>query len=533
MSESRMPSRRVGCPARRVAVAVVLVAGMIVAADAVSAQDLPSAVTMPLRPVFGQESVASVTGGQALQARPSAVTMRLRPVFGQQAVTSATSGQSSSLAADHDGSCPGCPKRRVALAIAEVLGVNLFYNGFSVLFKPEDQRFYFKTYPKIWWNNITYGFEWDDNTFQVNQFGHPYNGNNYFNAGRANGLSFWESVPLAALGSLTWEYMGERHKPSVNDLVMTTLGGISLGEMFHRTAWLIRDTKKTGKGRFLSEFAAMVVDPVTGLNRMIDGSARQVTEKPPGMVPDVLFAAVDAGVLWRGEDTRVRQASGEPFAQIALGYGTMPVGNSREPYDAFRLDIRFGGGGPISEATVRGRLVGRQLSEGPEGAKIHGTQFSVNQTYDYQNNSAYQYGGQGFQATLNHRRSLGGTFSLTSSASVGVIALGAMDSLYVDGPDRQYDYGPGLNYTVSALLLRKGLPFMRAAYGGLWLHTVDGAQVDHVAQAVRVDVLIPLKGLFALGTSAEFVQRKSYYDKFDDIAQKFPQFRVYLSWLNR
>jgi len=46
----------------------------------------------------------------------------------------------------------------------------------------------------------------------INQFGHPYQGGNYFSAGRANGLSFWESVPLTVLGSVTWEWLGGRSR---------------------------------------------------------------------------------------------------------------------------------------------------------------------------------------------------------------------------------------------------------------------------------------------------------------------------------
>jgi hypothetical protein len=76
---------------------------------------------------------------------------------------------------------------------------------------------------------------------------HPYQGNNYFTAGRANGLDFWESSALTAFGSATWEFFGETARPSLNDFVNTTLGGIALGEMFHRTAWLVRNTHATGK----------------------------------------------------------------------------------------------------------------------------------------------------------------------------------------------------------------------------------------------------------------------------------------------
>ena len=102
-------------------------------------------------------------------------------------------------------------------------------------------------------------------TSLVNQFGHPYQGNNYFNVGRANGLNFYESAALTAFGSSTWEYFGETNHASLNDFINTTLGGIALGEAFHRAAWLIRDTRASGSGRLWREIAATVLDPIDGL----------------------------------------------------------------------------------------------------------------------------------------------------------------------------------------------------------------------------------------------------------------------------
>ena len=125
--------------------------------------------------------------------------------------------------------------------------------------------------PKTWWDNMEQGWVWDLDDFTVNQIGHPYQGNNYFTSGRANGLSFYESAALTAFGSGTWEYFGETNFPSVNDFINTTLGGIALGEMFHRTAWLVRDTRATGRGRLWREIGATVLDPRDWLQPLPDG----------------------------------------------------------------------------------------------------------------------------------------------------------------------------------------------------------------------------------------------------------------------
>ena len=146
------------------------------------------------------------------------------PIFGSVSPALLDGGLSSPVPDDAKRACAGCPPRRPLRAIGQVVGINLFLQGVNLVFRSEDEKIYYRTYPKIWWNNISYGFEWDDNSFMINQWGHPYQGSAYFSAGRGNGLSFWESAWLSALGALSWEYLAERHNPSLNDAIMTTLG---------------------------------------------------------------------------------------------------------------------------------------------------------------------------------------------------------------------------------------------------------------------------------------------------------------------
>ncbi len=180
--------------------------------------------------------------------------------------------------------CDGCPRRSVGRAFFDTTIINVFY-GVANLARGQVTA---RVTPKSWWANMEQGWVWDLDDFVVNQVGHPYQGNNYFNAGRANGLSFWESAGITAFGSGTWEYFGETNHASLNDLVNTTLGGIALGEMFHRAAWLVRDTRATGRGRLWKEIAATAIDPVTGVKRFLSGDSSRVSEKPAEMVPSAL-----------------------------------------------------------------------------------------------------------------------------------------------------------------------------------------------------------------------------------------------------
>jgi hypothetical protein len=223
--------------------------------------------------------------------------------------------------------CPGCPPRRVGSSLLWVTAVNGMYE-LANLIRGQDTA---KITPVTWWTNMKRGWEWDLDDFAVNQIGHPYQGNNYFTTGRANGLNFWESAALTAFGSGTWEYFGETNQASLNDFINTTLGGIALGEMFNRTAWLVRNTHATGRSRMWSEIGATALDPMSGLMRFMSGDAGRVVDKPSDMVPSSLNTVAYVGTLWRGSK---RMASSRPIFSMAISPAEAVARHmTRSPYD--------------------------------------------------------------------------------------------------------------------------------------------------------------------------------------------------------
>jgi hypothetical protein len=400
-----------------------------------------------------------------------------------------------------------------------------------------------KLSPKTWWANMRRGWEWDANDFTVNQFGHPYQGNNYFTAGRANGLDFWESSALTAFGSATWEFFGETARPSLNDFINTTLGGIALGEMFHRTAWLVRDTHATGKSRTWKEIGAMAIDPVTGYNRIRTGDWGRVVDTPPDMVPSGLGSLVTVGAIWRDSNTTDvesdAKSSTEPFVELDLLYGNPEKGHSERPYDAFGVRLTFGGGSSVSEARVRGRLLGGPVHNGS-------MQLTVLQNYDYNKNSVYQFGAQAVDVNLGFTHTLNSHMTLWATAWGGVTILGAVDSVAPDGTlplsssgssgeeevTRDYDYGPGGNFGGFAHVDLNHRDFLRFAYEAHHLHVLDGLRANHLLQRVRADANVPLKGRLGVAVTAELFSRRTYYQDITltDAYLHYPQFRVALSW---
>jgi Domain of unknown function (DUF3943) len=487
----------------------------------------------------------ATAAGQAGPVEPQVPAFTLAPGATPAFVAAAGDQQPAPAWVTEGRACEGCPRRKVGRSLFQLTMVNVAY-GLGNLARGQVTA---RVTPKTWWANMEQGWVWDLDDFTVNQFGHPYQGSNYFNVGRALGLNFYESAALTAFGSSTWEYFGETNHASLNDFINTTLGGIALGEAFHRAAWLIRDTRTSGKGRLWREIGATVLDPLTGYNRFRSGDASKVTEMPPDMVPSALGSVASLGVLWRGSDTNAFSATGQPFLEVDLLYGDLEAGRTREPYDAMSTRLRFGGGSGISEARVRGRLLGQPLN----GDRL---QLSVLQSYGYEKNDAYSTGSQSFEVALGGAHDFSSQSKLRIIGWGGLTVLGAIDSLPLgveeipeegeeeegegggqgvsEGP-RFYDYGPGANFGAVTQFTHGGRPIAVFNYEARHIYSLDGVRVNHFLQKTRFDLLVPLKGRLGLGAAAEYFSRKSYYQDPDRTVKgySYPQVRAYFTWSQR
>ena len=69
----------------------------------------------------------------------------------------------------------------------------------------------------------------------INYIGHPYQGGFYYNVVRSQGATVWQSSLFCLGQSLLWEYGWEAgmEQPSIQDLIISPLGGIVIGELSH------------------------------------------------------------------------------------------------------------------------------------------------------------------------------------------------------------------------------------------------------------------------------------------------------------
>jgi len=420
--------------------------------------------------------------------------------------------------------CSGCPARNLWLPYVESLALNVLYNGLNHARGHETAN----VSPKTWLANLQAGFEWDHNAFMTNQFGHPYQGSNYFTSGRAHGLSYWESAAVAAFGSGTWEYFYENNYASFNDLINTTVGGAALGEVMYRLAWALRDP--TGKGK--NQWAALAIDPMNGLARATSHDADRITSKPADVAGRTFTWRATSGVVFQGPTSVELLSTTSAFFDIDVQYGDVRTGRSTTPFEAFSTQIAVGGG-PFTQATIRGRLFGKPVGQRRQG------QITIFQIFDFMTNPAYAFGGQGFELEVGRRYDLGRGTSLWLAATGGVSILAAVNSLLQppDGvtiPDaidkRTYDYGPGARFGGVVELQRGNLMRMSLTYQGFQVNVVDGRHAIHILQRVGAEVRVPVRRSLAIGAAAEYFYREAYFWRAGSRSDQSPQFRLFMAW---
>ena len=458
---------------------------------------------------------------------------------GQATVASPTPAKPPAPQPRHDSlsTCVGCPgTTHLARAVTGAVVFELIPYAVN---RWVDHTEWGYTSLHSWSNNLRGGWGWDTDHFAVNQFAHPYSGNLSFNSARTNGYRFWTSAPFALAGSVAWEYFGETTRPSVNDLVNTTLGGITLGETTYRLSSLILDARATGGQRFVRELAAALVDPPRGFVRLLDGDATRVGTNPSGRTPSVVASQVELGYqrMSKGRAKSPLHGPDQPFVYYALNYGD-PMGlDVHGPFSSFRLDGTFGAAaqGVLSQLRAVGFLGEREL----HGDSSTHHRLALAMHYHYYNNAAFVSGGQGFSGVLLSRYPIGAHNTLRSEAWLTGVALAAVKSDYsapasaiANETARNYDYGPGGGGRIQLTFDHAARSTIEASYQATWIDVVSGTARHQAYQTFETRAQTAVTRHISIGANEVVYNRTGYYAGHptvharDAVTQAFLAFRI-------
>lgn len=420
-----------------------------------------------------------------------------------------------------------CGERKPAVAVQQTIAVNYAVNRFDAWIANQDwARVGFKD----WARNLNLGWEWDENSFATNMFMHPFHGAAYFNTGRVHCLSYWESVPLAFLGSWTWEYFAETYRPSLNDFFMTSFGGIALGEMTHRVAATIRDDQAEGTGRILREIAATLINPVAGLNRLYHGDWTRIGDNPPEHDPGAFLLRFDVGLRSLTEDA-TKFKSSAPFVQLGIGYGDPFTTPYKAPFDVFSLEAQVAlDGSGLNVLEGAGRLYEMPLPGWGRGIR-HA--LTVSHRYDYLSKPVYSFGAQSIEVGLLSNFPLSAQTALRTRIGGDVVVLGAIDSPYGGFGERDYDFGPGAGATFELSLLRRGRPVVTLTNRAEYLRTVSGPPADHLIAFSTLQANVGIGDRWGVGVRLNGDSRTSKYRDADTDTQQFGEAQLVFSWITR
>jgi len=249
----------------------------------------------------------------------------------------------------------------------------------------EDGKKVFGSTPTTTWDHLREQ-HWvhDQDPFNVNQIGHPYQGAMMYGWPRASGLGFWTSLVYSDVGSFAWEMAGETTPPSINDLITTGQAGSLLGETLYRMADLVLKDNGGQVARRFHEYLAMLLAPPTALNRHMFGRRLKIglPDSAPATAWQIgLGATADAHA--RDPLLEATQLRRNATAQFSIAYGLpgTPGYDYTRPLDYFDLQASglSSSSNPIENVMLRGLLIGRKTRDAGSSRGVWGLYGS----YDY------------------------------------------------------------------------------------------------------------------------------------------------------
>lgn len=381
--------------------------------------------------------------------------------------------------------------------------------------------------------NLTNPWVWDQDEFAVNHLGHPYQGSIYYTAGRSSGNGFWSSASITLMGSLTWELLMETETPSYNDLIVTTIGGVSFGEILFRLSdvTLHGEDGTIGNPGALRWIGATVMSPTTSINHWILPGRPAVIAPVSGITfAGAGYSQFNVDYLPR-EDGLYTESGFQADYSLQLEYGDPFTHGNRLPYDYFSLSTGAG-------LSLNSELIMTLFTEGllwgkPFWGEKSRQLLGLFLHYDFLYNRIINLGSNAMGLGWLFESPMGKNWKFRSGLHAGFIFMGASDliflkyqDLYEDPPDyerRNYSLSIGANSKLDLQFSRKDRLFLDLRYRVYNLYIIDSSVPDEgssgkdLVGAVSVSARHMIGDRWFAGVQGAFYHKESYYDNYYDL----------------
>jgi hypothetical protein len=279
----------------------------------------------------------------------------------------------------------------------------------------------------------------------------------------------------------------------------------------------------------LRELAALPLDPVGGLDRILSGRFTRVAPNSPDRKPGYLGLVVQAGGKLAVDSGSTRRSYSSSFV-VDLSYGDAFRQTYAQPFDVFRVRLQVSpDGGGVNILRVWGRLWALELTHTFVTSRHI---LTVNQKTEYVSSPAFKFGGQSVEVGLVSGFAAGRSVDVRTEVYAEGLMLGAVDARNTGTPgsERTYDFGPGGGFVAVASLQVRGTPVLSARWHGAYIHSVSGSAANHYTEFASVEGMLPITRAFGLGAYAGWYQRRSTYRSGASESARFPEARAFLTW---
>ena len=287
-----------------------------------------------------------------------------------------------------------------------------------------------------WKRNLKAGWPWSESwiwsedKLSLNFIGHPLSGAGYFNSARSSGYNFLQSTPYAFVGAYWWKMFDEIGPPEREDIIITPVDGVLFGEILYRLSSNILDDRTRGSERVFREVAVGILDPVRGLDRLLQGKSFRVTTKEVYQ-KEPLNVTLYSGLLKINNETKFGSGSSSGVLNMLVDYGNPFEVRRRKPFDFFRFNMEFGTGWGkkyLNVVEASGLLFGKNIQWGKlemlAGAFQH---------YDYYDNYIFELSTLGLGAGIISKLPVNSNSDLFTSIHFAGVPFGANSTRF--GPD--------------------------------------------------------------------------------------------------
>jgi hypothetical protein len=320
------------------------------------------------------------------------------------------------------------------LPIVEIVGMDAGINRLgSIILEPET----FNVTPASIRRNLRGPWVVDDDPFEINQFGHPYQGAMYHGIARSNGLGYVPSMIYTFAGSAMWEIAGETTPPSFNDQIASGVAASFLGESLFRIARLSLD-RADGRPGVWRKLGAVLASPPAGLNQLMVGTPAGLPSGDAVPFSDIRVQFGGTAIAERGTRANIELDELQPHVAFSIDYGYpgTPGYRHERPFDYFRFETNLSSEG-VEQLSTRGLIAGGDYGGTGAMAGIWG----LYGTYDYFTPDDFRLSTTAFAfgTTLQAGRTGGLTLQGSALAGAGYAAARALTD--GDGGNADYHYG--------------------------------------------------------------------------------------------